>query len=554
MANETTVYPAETVITMNPNQPEASAVAVRDGRILGVGSEEELVGWDPDTIDERFSDKVLMPGFVEAHSHSFAGHIWSYPYVGYFSRTSPTGEEWDGCKNIDEVCEVLRAEEEKLEEPDEPLIAWGVEGIYFDEEFDADVLDQVSEERPILVLHCNGHVASANSALLEQSGITAATDVEGVVKGPDGNPTGLLQEQEAISLVGDVYEKARPSSLSEEAIWNYGRIARNAGITTIGEVGGPSLQSQETVDRWQRVVSDDGYPARISFAYSPRIGSNNEVSHAQIADYLGDLAEESTDKLRFGIAKFFTDGSIQGFTARLNWPEYYSDKSNGIWLTPPEELKETLKPYHEAGLTIFCHCNGDEASEVFIDTVEDLQNEIPRSDHRHSIQHCQMATEAQYRRMANLGICANIFSNHIYYYGDQHATSSIGPDRAERMDACATAKRNQVPFTLHSDAPVTPMSQLHTAWCAVNRVTSTGRTLGENEQISVREALNAVTLGAAYQLKMDDEIGSIEAGKRADFAVLDRNPFTIDPMELRDISVWGTVLGGTPFQAATENN
>jgi predicted amidohydrolase YtcJ len=127
----------------------------------------------------------------------------------------------------------------------------------------------------------------------------------------------------------------------------------------------------------------------------------------------------------------------------------------------------------------------------------------------------------------------------------------MGHERARGMDACATALREGVPFSIHSDAGVTPLGSLHVAWCAVNRVTPSGDVLGEHEKISVADALYAITLGAAFQLKLDHLVGSIEAGKYADFAVLADDPLEIDPMELRDIAVWGTVLGGVPVQAGT---
>lgn len=206
--------------------------------------------------------------------------------------------------------------------------------------------------------------------------------------------------------------------------------------------------------------------------------------------------------------------------------------------------------YHKAGLTVHVHTNGDEATALFIDTLEQVLIEAPRPDHRHTAQHNQLAGADQFRRMAKLGMSANMFINHIYYWGDQHVTETVGLERAQRMNALATAKREGVQFSMHTDEMVTPLSGLFLAWCAVNRVTASGQVLGENERISVYDALQAVTLGAAYQLKMDHEIGTLEAGKWADFAVLDEDPFAVDPMALKDIPVWGTVLGGKLFPGA----
>ena len=129
----------------------------------------------------------------------------------------------------------------------------------------------------------------------------------------------------------------------------------------------------------------------------------------------------------------------------------------------------------------------------------------------------------------------------------------MGPDRAKRANATATAQRLGVPFAIHSDAPVTPLGPLFTAWCAVNRLTASGYLLGPNERISVGEALRAITLGAAHAMKMDHEVGSIEVGKRADFAVLEEDPTAVAPVDLRDVPVWGTVMGGRVFQAGDGN-
>jgi predicted amidohydrolase YtcJ len=203
---------------------------------------------------------------------------------------------------------------------------------------------------------------------------------------------------------------------------------------------------------------------------------------------------------------------------------------------------------HKAGVKTHIHTNGDAASLLAIDAIAQAMLQTADADHRHTLEHVQLADRGQFKRMRNLGICVNLFANHLYYFGDTHYEQTLGPDRANRMDACRDAAEVfGGDFAIHSDAPVTPMAPLFTAWCAVNRLTQSGRQLGNRQRISVAAALHCITLGAAYVLKMDDEIGSIATGKRADFCILEEDPLNVDPIALRDIAVAGTVLGGVHF-------
>jgi hypothetical protein len=145
---------------------------------------------------------------------------------------------------------------------------------------------------------------------------------------------------------------------------------------------------------------------------------------------------------------------------------------------------------------------------------------------------------------------ANFFVNHVWFWGDQHRGVTVGPDRADHITPCATADRIGLGYSVHTDAPVTPPGHLHTMWAAVNRVTPTGRVLGETERISVDRAFHAVTIDAAYQLHLDHVIGSLEVGKWADIAVLEEDPYAVDPMAIRDIGVWGTIVGGVVHQSS----
>lgn len=534
---------ARKIITMNSYRPEATHVAVRDGRVLGVGSAEDLSGWGDMTPDDRFADKVLMPGFVEGHCHAKEGGMWAYPYIGYMDRRDPDGGLWEGADSMEKVVERLIGIERGME-GDAPLFAWGFDPIYF-----AGVrmgladIDRVSTTRPVVVMHSNGHVLNVNSAVLQRAGIGRETNVPGVVKDARGNPTGELAEAAAKYMAFRVTGDPFFGGIKADDLHRFGRACANAGVTTATDLF--ATFTDQSLAAYATATKTPGYPVRLL----PAMNTLDRPA-AEGIELMAAAKRQNNPKLVYRLAKIMTDGSIQGMSARMKWPGYYNGFPNGVWNMAPEQLVETVRAYHEAGAHLHMHVNGDEASELMIDAIEAALTRHPRRDHRHTLQHCQMADEAQFRRMASLGICANLFANHIYYWGDQHRDITMGPDRAARMDACATAERLGVNFAIHSDAPVTPLGPLFTAWCAVNRITASGQVLGPNERISVASALRAITLGAAWTLGMDHLVGSIEPGKWADFAVLDEDPTAVAPEALRDIPVWGTVIGGEPTPAA----
>lgn len=552
----TTVYKARKIITMNAMQPSAQYVAVRDGRILAVGGLDWMKAWGENyTLDERFADKVLMPGLIEGHSHAKAGGMWKHAYLGWFDRKDPNGKVWPGSQSMEAVVRrlgELDAEMKAAGKPaDEPLIVWGFDPIYFKGgvRMTVEHLDRASTTRPILVAHSNGHVMNVNSAAMTVSGIDADTQVEGVTKfdsGPRaGQPTGELKEFAAQFLALRKFSDAGlVTSLDESDVHAFAKLARAQGVTTATDLLNP-LTAKDCA-ALEAATADEGCSIRILPAFRAVQGTHNAPDGAA---YVKELKKRNSERLRYGLVKMMLDGSIQGFSGRLRWPGYYNGAPNGIWVTSPAQYETDFEAYHRAGLLIHTHTNADEASEVAIDAIERVLARAPRPDHRHTLQHGQMMDMAMFRRMKQLGLCANLFANHIWYWGDQHYEITMGPDRASRMDACGSALAAGVPLAIHCDAPVTPIGPLFTAWCAVNRLTPSGRVLGPAECISVPQALYAITMGAAWTLKMDSEVGSIECGKRADFCVLEDDPLEVDPKALKDVRVWGTVLSGRVFPA-----
>jgi predicted amidohydrolase YtcJ len=545
---QTTIFQAKTILTMNPRCPRATHVAVRDGRILGVGSLSDLEPWGDYTLDDRFFDKVLLPGFVEGHAHAMEGTFWRFVYCGFFDRMDPNGKVWKGLKSLDDVLGRLREAEAKLSDSDAPLTGFQLDPIYMDNiTVTRHDLDSVSSSRPIGIIHASGHIMNVNTKALELAGLLReGVNHPGIELGDDGLSIGVLKSPEVYMPVGPVVGISRSATdADEKGLRDFSKLCVRTGTTTVTDLA--SRMQDHTVEMQLRVTGEEDFPVRLVPLKFALDGTPKELIENCLA-----LKAQSTDQLRLGGIKVIADGSIQGFSARLRWPGYHNGAPNGLWYITPEQMSEIYHRALEAGLLVHTHTNGDQATQLVLDTLGPALKAHPVRDHRFTLQHCQLADAAQFRRMNELGMCVNLFANHHFYWGDEHYRLTVGPERAERMNACRTALSEGVPMTIHSDAPVTPLSPLFTAWCAVNRITASGRTQGEGEKITVDEALYAITMGAAYTLHLDGEIGSIEVGKKADFAVLEEDPTTVDPMALKDVPVWGTVQGGRVFASADQ--
>jgi len=545
-AGRTVVYAARRIHTMDPARPQATHVAVRDGRVLGVGTPESLRGWGPFDLDERFAGRVLLPGFVEGHSHVGEGTYWRYVYCGFFDRTDPDGRVWPGARSIEAVVARLREAHAGLADPKAPLFGWGLDPLYFgSRRMTRHDLDAVSPERPIGIVHASGHITNASTAALALAGYMRTDhDHPGIPLDDARLPMGELRGPEAMMpvLLGLGVDRAALSG-DEVGLRAFARLAVRTGTTTATDLATPI--PDDAIESLLRVTGEDSFPLRVV----PAMHVRGYTPKGAVERAIG-LRARSSDRLRLGRVKAHADGSIQGFTARMRWPGYHNGAPQGLWYIEPETLRALFALGLEQGIQIHTHTNGDAAIDLAIESMASALRAHPSPDHRFVLQHCQLADSAQLRRMKALGLCANFFANHHFYWGDAHHDQTVGPDRAERMNPCRSAQDIGVAYTIHSDAPVTPLGPLHVAWCAVNRRTASGRLLGAHERIPVADALRAITLAAAWTLHLDGEIGSIECGKRADFAVLEDDPLEVAPEALKDIGVWGTVQDGRLFPAS----
>jgi len=258
------------------------------------------------------------------------------------------------------------------------------------------------------------------------------------------------------------------------------------------------------------------------------------------------LVDRNTHRLQFqnGV-KLFTDGGFYAELMQLQEPGFI-DGHHGEWLTPPEIVEGLAREFWSAGYRIHVHCTGDLGVELALEILEKLQFERPRFNHRFTIEHFGVSTPEQVRRIADLGalVSANIY--YLHELGDAYWKRSIGFERASQMARLGTVARYGIPTALHSDFIMAPAQPLNSAWVAVNRISESGAVLAPDERLTLDQAMRAITIDAAYILGMEHEIGSIRAGKKADFTVLEADPYETAPEALRDIPIWGTVFEGQP--------
>jgi predicted amidohydrolase YtcJ len=399
-------------------------------------------------------------------------------------------------------------------------------------------LDEVSKDHPVFVNHISGHLGMANHLALEAAGIDANTpNPEGGVICRDANthePTGVLEE--AANFM--VFQLATDFTVEEKlavikcSVEDY---ARN-GVTTV-----QSGFTREEVFNGLSAASQIGQiPLRIM------AWPDTELSEKIIA---GDVEVEAhcTDMFQVGAAKIIGDGSIQGYTAHLTEPYHvpFNDDTEyrGYPVTERKVMVELVKKFHRAGSQLAIHGNGDATIDDIIYAIDLAQKEYPREDHRHIIVHCQTARFDQLAEMKRLGITPSFFSAHAYFWGDRHYNIFLGPERAGRQNPARTALNKGIPFTIHLDTPITPINPLLLVWSAVNRLSTGGNVIGEDECLSALQALRATTIDAAWQVFQEENRGSIEIGKYADLVVLSGNPLE-QPETIKDVEVLETIVGG----------
>ncbi len=524
------IYHNGDIITMESRDERPSALVTQADQIVFVGSYEEAKRLYPEAENVDLAGKTLMPGFIDPHSHFF--------------QTAQSIRMCDLSKaeSFADVTALLSAYHKANPEA-EVILASGYDHNFLKEERhpDKSILDQVSETLPIFISHISGHMGIANAALLRMAGIADDTpDPDGGRFGRDaaGALTGYVEEIPALMRVlgaaMPLLKFDMPAQICEAQ-----KMYLRYGVTTVQE----------------GAASKEAFAALVALAEKGLIGLDvvtyiMQEEYADTAEKYADYTGGSyVDHIRIGGAKIILDGSPQGKSAWLSRPYEQEESCCGYPAHDLAYVKDACQKAIEGRYQILAHCNGDAASEQFIEGYEDALKEWgddPREDSIRPVMiHCQTVRDDQLDRMLPLQMIPSVFAGHIYYWGDVHK-KNLGSERAERISPLGSMCQRGMIYNMHQDTPVTKPDMLHTVWCAVNRMTRKGQRLGSDQCISVYDALKGVTIHAAYAYGEEKSKGTLKAGKQADMVILSENPLKIDPMKIKDIRVEETIKGGIP--------
>lgn len=511
------------ILTMDPEQPNAEALAFENGKIIAVGdleSVKNIVGNKYEYYD--LEGKTVVPGFIESHDHMVLyGSILNLLDVSPFVTPS-----------LKEALQKLKTQGKP--DKDGWIYAIGADQTLYTEKRGPtrQELDELFSDQPVMIIHMSGHGAFANSKAFELAGVTKDTpNPEGgeFEKDKNGELSGYLKGMPAWLKVGKL-----PASTKETILASANLHARH-GFTTATEL---AIMAPRMVIFMEEVTRSGDFPVRVYGGMFITMPGLDEVA-PQINNYETDLF-----KVRY--IKTWTDGSTQGGTGYFTEPYYKldADTKKGARGTQ-EELNQQVTKILQLGFAPAIHSNGDAAMDLALNAIEYARQETGNTTLRPHLIHCQYVRLDQFDRIQQLGnIGMTFFTPHVYFWGDMHRDVLLGPERAPKICSMNEAINRGISYAIHNDPPVTPPNALHSMWVAVNRLTSSGKLLGPEQRITPEQALLAYTREAAIVLGIEDELGTLEVGKYADFVVLDKNPLEVDPMKIKDIRIETTVMNG----------
>lgn len=541
-ASATSIYFNGDILTMEGDAPRyVEALVERGGTIVYAGPKDAALRQFPQAVRRDLQRQTLLPGFVDGHGHIYlTGLLFSMANV----MPAPDGPGRDHQALVDTTRAWMASEQGRqfiatfgwvmANGFDHSLMSEGVPPT-------AAVLDQITTEYPVLMLHQSGHIASLNSKALEMVGYTRDTPAPqgGVIqRNADGNPNGVIEEGALVMVANRILGKS--DAATDAMVIERGQaLYLRYGYTTAQE--GRSFPNITAA--LERAAA--GKQLRLDVVSYPDITLNAAAmaspAYTRNGSYLNHY--------RIGGVKISLDGSPQAKTAWLTHPYHVPPPHaeadyTGYPAMPDARARELFALAGSKGWQIMCHANGDAAIDQCLDGIEHGLGLYPGRDHRSVIIHAQTMRADQVERLRALNGIPSFFAAHTFYWGDYHRTSVLGAERAARISPTREALAAGLVLTSHHDAPVIAPDAMRVVDATVNRTTRSGAVLGPDQRLTPYEALKAVTIWGAFQHFEEASKGTLTPGKRADLVVLSANPLKVPPATIKDIRVAVTIKDG----------
>ena len=532
---ETVVFRNGVVLPLDEGFSEHTALAIRGNKVLAVGSNEAVVsaaGSGAKIID--LAGRTVLPGFIEPHMH--------FALLAAFGHTEDVGPfkqpTFDAClKALRKVADNTGANEWIVARQFDPVL------LEPPRELTTKELDKIDMDRPILVLNASGHIAYVNSKVLQLAKITKDTpDPKGAEYGryEDGSPNGVLYGVNAylsVVLLNKAIIERMQTGIVDAGI-EVGEQAATHGITTLCDMAAGAFGAAADIEAFEKMFAAGRMKARVrAYLFDGK---------AQEWDKAGAKPGYGDPFMRVSGWKMVVDGSNQGYTGRQREP-YVGKDSKGLFYIEPKILNEHVLMRAKQGWPLALHGNGDAAIDAILDSLEKAQSQgVDIKSLRCRIEHCSILHDDQIARCKALGIGPSFLINHVHYWGHVMRDKVFGPEKVQLLDRCGSVEKAGLTWTMHTDAPVSPLGSLHKIRVAVERDLwkEPDTILAPKERVSVETAIRSITRDAAWLSHSENEIGSLEPGKFADLVVLESDPRKVEPKKISDIKISQTWMDG----------
>ncbi|WP_115463054.1 amidohydrolase [Winogradskyella aurantiaca] len=538
------------IITMNGEELElAEAVVTQNEDIVFVGKNADAIKQFPDAKLHDLKGNVLMPGLVEPHVHpSLAATMLPNEIIAPYDWVLPNGTK-KGVTGHEAYMERITKSITENAKEGEMYFIWGYHQLWHGE-LSRDKINTITKDKPVGIIHRSFHEIYLNDAAITLLGITEE-DFK-------GNPQvewdkGHFYEGGWLALVPKMATIMLEPTRYMKGLGMMTQLIQQNGITTVAEPGFPSSDFNGELALLKKEMEKnppyDVYLIPSGTQLFSMKGGNKEAMN-----FMETLESTySTDNIHFlpKQVKLFSDGAI--YSQAMQMKDDYIDGHHGEWMTPLDLFQEQISMYWDNGYKIHVHSNGDKGIQQVLDYLELDQERNPRNDHRFTLHHMGYFTDDMAQQIADMGVEGSVNPYYLWALADKYSEVGLGKERGENLVRINSLVQRDVPVSFHSDFSMAPMEPLTLAWTAVNRVTSQNSAFSQDQRISVYEAMRAITIDAARTLNLEQQIGSIAEGKRANFVILDASPFKVDPLNIKDLKVLATIYNGT-FNIIKANN